>query len=365
MKVTTKYILILTLIISMINSACSSKKNSPVFNISTEDGTELFRVDERGNVFANSEKVALLKDGLLINLANDTIAILKQDHIVYDKSNKPITKILNDGTIDMGANKTLRWSNDGTFAIHSNQTISIKPNNKALYRQASLLFIAYATLENSDSSIEITTDSTEIINDTTNANTNTENNMETDNSTNSLNITKISTAYIKSGSLNGSLPNNIRADVYNYTSFDVIKNAKQQTAFNNVFETFLDETKVNNLISLRAYLQLVKDNKTTELLKVHNALPTRPIGNAISNLPILLFAENGSLPKYKIPLFDVDLTGIGVSKMYQFLKTNGKHFSSEIPDEFFQTYYLNTQLNTEQPRKITENNKKDNSKLND
>jgi hypothetical protein len=177
---------------------------------------------------------------------------------------------------------------------------------------------------------------------------------ETYYSNNSFDITRIVTAYINSGSLNGSLPNKIRPDVYNYTNYNATKgeNAKHRKEFNMVFKSYLYETKVNNLISLKAYLQFIKDNNTAEIDKIHNRRPTRPTGNAINNRPILLFAENGSLPIFSIPLSNVDLIGVGFSKMQQFLKENGETFSSEIPDEFFQNYYLKTQFNTEKPKII-------------
>jgi hypothetical protein len=74
----TTFFIALTLISLIINTSCSSQKNIAAFNIVAENETELFKVDVNGYVFVNSEKVAILKDGLLTNLENDIIAILKK-----------------------------------------------------------------------------------------------------------------------------------------------------------------------------------------------------------------------------------------------------------------------------------------------
>jgi hypothetical protein len=163
---------------------------------------------------------------------------------------------------------------------------------------------------------------------------------------NTLGVTQISTGFTNSGSLNGSLSNNIRPDVYNYTNYDGTKGESEDSRkeFDLLMERFLDHTKVNGVSSLRDYLLLCTNNNQTAIINIHEQLPQRPKGTAISRKPILLFTGADSIPKYSIPLYNVNLSGIGVSEMYQFLKSNGSHFSSEIPDGFFQKYYFGKSL---------------------
>ena len=137
---------------SILTQSCSDNKAIAPFTLSGNE-KEIMKVDADGKVWVDGKQIAILhSDGLISDTKNDTIAIRKADGTVYDAKNKEIVKISADGSIDYG-NEKLSWNPDGTLVFMGDETLKIVPNNKDLYSNASLLFVIYASLGESEGSL--------------------------------------------------------------------------------------------------------------------------------------------------------------------------------------------------------------------
>lgn len=156
-----------------------------------------------------------------------------------------------------------------------------------------------------------------------------------------LRLHRITTAYIDSGSFNGSLDYEVRPSVYHYSNYDATaeKNEEIKKEFLSLLENYLDDTTVNNSLSLREYLTLLTSKDQEALTKVHKKVAPRPRGASLQELPVLLFSGADRLPQFTIDLFEVDLKGSGLTALYQFMYEHATHFSSAIPDAFFSANY--------------------------
>src|SRR5690606_34187876 len=132
-----KKIILISMAILNTLFSCNTSKNATEFTLFTNQNTEFIKVDAQGEVTILNRKAGKLgNNGALYNLENDTLAIRQHDGTVY-ANNKPIAKILENGTIDMGGSKTLSWSQEGTLTLSESETLRIEPNNTSLYKNAS------------------------------------------------------------------------------------------------------------------------------------------------------------------------------------------------------------------------------------
>lgn len=169
-------------------------------------------------------------------------------------------------------------------------------------------------------------------------------------------ISQVVMGYIESGTLGGSVPNDLFPSVYHYSNYDSnkAKDAVEKAAFQVVLTDYLDNTLVNDMISLRAYLLLLLNQDQAALEKVHQKAEALPKGSRIQHLPMLFFAEASSLPRFQLNPHSANLRGNGTIKWGTFMSENAEHFSSEIPDLFFQTHYR-TDRPPSPPIRVTEN----------
>lgn len=155
-------------------------------------------------------------------------------------------------------------------------------------------------------------------------------------------ITVISTAFMESGSYGGSLPNEVFPSVYHYSKYNVLEEKRSDISakFKEVCVDFLEETQVNDVVSLKEYLQYVEEKNQEKISAIHKAnKEMRATGSKIQPLPLLIFTEKNDLPAFSLDSDDVSLRGKGINQLYAFLKEYGYHFKSEIPDDFFTKYY--------------------------
>lgn len=139
-------VITLTILFSMMNISCSEQNKIIPFSLSGNQ-EEIMKIDATGKVWANGEQVAILHaNGLLTSPQNDTIAIRKADGSVYDADNNLVVKITDNGAIVYEEGKNLTWKTDGRLEVMQNEFLTIKPNNKGLYSNASLLFVIYASM---------------------------------------------------------------------------------------------------------------------------------------------------------------------------------------------------------------------------
>ena len=147
---------------------------------------------------------------------------------------------------------------------------------------------------------------------------------------------------MESGSYGGSLPNEVFPSVYHYSKYNVSeeKRAEVSAKFKAVCQVFLEETQVNEVVSLKEYLQYVEEKNQEKIDVIHKAnKDERATGNKIQPLPLLIFTEKKDLPAFSLDSYNVSLRGKGVNQLYAFLKEYGYQFKSEIPDAFFTKYY--------------------------
>lgn len=149
---------------------------------------------------------------------------------------------------------------------------------------------------------------------------------------------------MESGSYGGSLPDEVFPSVYHYSKYNVSeeKKAEVSTKFRAVCQDFLEETQVNEVVSLKEYLQYVEEKNEEKIDAIHKAnKDERATGNKIQALPLLIFTEKSDLPTFSLDSYNVSLSGKGVNQLYAFLKEYGYHFKSKIPDTFFTKHYKN------------------------
>lgn len=155
-------------------------------------------------------------------------------------------------------------------------------------------------------------------------------------------ITMISTAFIESGSYGGSLPNEVFPSVYHYSKYNVSEEKKEEvsTKFKAVCQAFLEETQVNDVVSLKEYLEYVEEKNQEKISAIHKENKNlRPTGSKTQPLPLLIFTDKKDLPTFSLDSYNVSLRGKGANQLYAFLKEYGYQFQSEIPDDFFTKYY--------------------------
>lgn len=340
MKTKLKALPLIFIYLLLIMTSCKSQKHISAFSIINNEGLEIIRVEDDGSVLASQIKVGILNSkGVLKNMESDTIAYLGNDLLLYDNEGRPMIRIDKQGSMDMGTPEKIRWSEDGKLVISDSKYIQITPNKKEFYGNASLLFFIYSNIQVQNSEIIIegsTADLDKPINTLPMK-------IKTQDAKNSMDfkINRITKGHINFGSNKGALSNEIKPDVYNYSNFDASKTENEETIqeFKRLMKGFLDNTMVNERITLRAYLTLKAQNNQSELDKIHNNLAPRPKGGSIHHLPILLFTENDNPVQFIIDQHFVELKGTGMSLINQFLEDNGQQYSEIVTDDFFDTNY--------------------------
>ena len=155
-------------------------------------------------------------------------------------------------------------------------------------------------------------------------------------------IHTICVGYINFGTLADSLPDAIRSPTYHYAKFSVTTDTPPELAekFENMLCQFLDYTQINKAVSLREYLWYSYQDNHEELKKIHeNYQITRATGSSRQSVPTLFLTEEGKT--LSISPLSSDLKGPGIFALPVFLRLNGTHFKSEVPDDFFAANYPN------------------------
>ena len=155
-------------------------------------------------------------------------------------------------------------------------------------------------------------------------------------------ISQVVIGNIKSGNYGGSLPNEVFESIYSYSRFNLIEHPELQVKFETLIKHFLDNSTVNDTVTLREYLLCIHNKKEVELNQIHSKYNNNiPKGAKIQNLPILLFSANQNSPIFKLNPLDINITSTNSSQneLFQFIIDNGFNFSSAIPDDFYNTNY--------------------------
>ena len=153
-------------------------------------------------------------------------------------------------------------------------------------------------------------------------------------------INQIMIGHVKSGTHGGSLPDEIFETVYNYSHFKLEDNSGLEATFKSLMDDYLDNSMVNNTISLKGYLSLVQDKKELEINKIHEKHSNMIAkGAAKQDLPTLLFSKNNETPLFTLNRYYIEITSPSQNKLFQFVIDNGVNFSSSIPDSLYKKYY--------------------------
>lgn len=334
-----KIIMIVSLI--LLISSCKTTKNMTPFSIYSTNNIEVMNVSSLGEVTINNQKSGrIYLDGTLKNIKNDTIANLLEDGTLV-ASQKPIAKILENGTIDMGLGPMLQWSENGTLTLNEKLAIRIEPNDPALYKYASILFITYLSFESNEEALNLT-------NNLKNENMmNNHNSLQNNMSTETSALPKISryiSGLVATSNFNGSVNTNGPTTHY-YTDFDALKesNDATKTEFYTLFENYLDNTLVNESVTLRVYLTYQLNNNTEKLNEIHSKRPPQPKGNSTINLPTLCYEEGKKAPTFILHPNNVELKGMGMVFFDEFLAKHAHNFNNkeESEDIFYQQHFKN------------------------
>lgn len=150
----------------------------------------------------------------------------------------------------------------------------------------------------------------------------------------------VAVGYVNSGTYGGSIQNEAFPTEHNYSKFSSSKVSDSlKRLFDNAMNSFLDNTTVNGIVTVREYIGFLLSSNAKKLEEIHNQeIPPRATGNRIQNLPILLFGKNEVL-KVELSQISLSIKGVGINDLFTFLKENGTHFSSIIPDEFYEKHY--------------------------
>ena len=156
-------------------------------------------------------------------------------------------------------------------------------------------------------------------------------------------MSRIIMGYSVTTNYGGSIPLGAPNTRY-YTDYDVLKETNETTKkeFYTIMKGYLDNTMVNESITLRAYLVLQYNNDEAKLKEIHDKRPTQAKGNSIVKYPALLFHGGLAEPTFVLHPKNIELKGMGISSLNLFLEKHAKQFSSELPeDEFYIQYYSN------------------------
>jgi hypothetical protein len=334
-----KIIMIVSLI--LLISSCKTTKNMIPFSLYSTNNIEVMNVSSSGEVTINNQKSGrIYPDGTLKNIKNDTIANLHEDGTLV-ANQKPIAKILEKGTIDMGSGPILEWSENGTLTLNEKLAIRIEPNDSAIYKYASILFITYLSFDSNEEVPNLT-------NNLKNQNMmNNHNSLENNMSAETSALPKISryiSGLLATSNFNGSA-NIDGPTTHYYTDFDASKetNEATKTEFYTLFEDYLDNTLVNESVTLRVYLTYQLNNDTEKLSEIHSKRPPQPKGNSTNNLPTLFYEEGKTAPTFILHPNNVELKGMGMVFFDEFLAKHAHNFNNkeESNDTFYQQHFKN------------------------
>ncbi|HLV42186.1 MAG TPA: hypothetical protein VKY37_07900 [Brumimicrobium sp.] len=342
MKIYSKFILLLSFTPFIMNTSTYAQKSSPAFKIYTNDNKQIMKVNKKGVVKVMGKKSGVLRaDGVLTSLKNDTLVFIDSQGILYSKELLPFAKIDENGTIEFDKDKKLEWTSEGNLQVRESNFIRVEPNLKEHYADASLLFLVYATMMTS--SIEfVEVEGAEY--DTTESEFYNQNEEQMNSEDQLPNVSKIVFGSVKSGTLNGSLQNEVFPTEYSYSHYDATIDANKEfkADFDALIQDYYDNTIVNDTISLREYLTLLRDNNEESLKVIHDkSYGKMAKGKSIYHLPILIYSDDLNTPYFTVDYNSLDMKGVGVSNLHEFINQHAQHFSSEVPDEFYNTHYSN------------------------
>ncbi|KIX20083.1 hypothetical protein SY27_16355 [Flavobacterium sp. 316] len=154
-------------------------------------------------------------------------------------------------------------------------------------------------------------------------------------------LNRFVSGYVKTSNYGGSTPIE-GPSVRHYADYDVLKETNEATKkeWYKTIENYLDNTMVNESITLRAYLVLQYKNDEAKLKEIHAMQKPQEKGNVITYLPTLLFHDGLAEPTFVLQPNKVSLKGMGISALNSFLEKHANIFSSELPeDEFYMKYF--------------------------
>lgn len=158
-------------------------------------------------------------------------------------------------------------------------------------------------------------------------------------------IKAIANGFIISGNYGGSTQFEVFPSEYNYSFYDTTdpKNESNNEIFEELMNHYLVNTMVNNCVSLQEYLELMYQNEYTKLGEIHNQYhEIKPVGNSHQRLAVLFFVDDEKNTVLRLNPFQTHTkTNNHLSNLNLFLQKNAAHFSSKIPDDFFNNHYNN------------------------
>lgn len=159
----------------------------------------------------------------------------------------------------------------------------------------------------------------------------------------SYNISGIANGFIKSGTYGGSLPTEAFPTEYNYTFYDTKseKNKQKIKEFESLIDKYLQQSVVNNTVTLKEYLDFLYSQNSEALNKIHSNFDSQVgKGNSHQPLPILFFVDDPKNTVLRVSLYEVNLNyPQAATELKAFLDKNARQFRSSIPDDFYNTYY--------------------------
>lgn len=154
-------------------------------------------------------------------------------------------------------------------------------------------------------------------------------------------IKAIATGYVKSGTYGGSTQSEVFPTVYHYSYFDGEQSALREE-FQSLLTQYLVHVTVNNSVRLDEYLTYLYQHDIEKLKEIHaqKKQELKAMGNSHQDLDKLFFVDDEAGTVLRVDPYLTDLSWNEQSnKLILFLQKNARHFSSQVPDDFFTEYY--------------------------
>jgi hypothetical protein len=138
--------LLLLFIMLLACEAEPDKLSFAKFKITDANGQSIIKIDEKGNITKNGDKVGCVKkNGIISDKKGRTILELSEDDILFlDNEGKAVIRVYKNGEFTNSAGELMQWTDSGELMKGKENTgITIYPMEKRFLQIASILLYLY------------------------------------------------------------------------------------------------------------------------------------------------------------------------------------------------------------------------------
>lgn len=112
------------------------------FTLHTNDGAKVIELEKDGVIHVFEQTVGRLsKNGQVKDMNDALLASLDKQGFLKDSADKVLGKLLADGSWDNGSGTINHFNKDGVYTIREDLFLQLTPNDKKIYKTASLLVV--------------------------------------------------------------------------------------------------------------------------------------------------------------------------------------------------------------------------------